>query len=697
MKKKFCFVTGLTSIKEQKPPLEDIFSLNMLALVTLATLASTVVVVYAPMYIERHIEACRSHKCMNLNTDLRLMMDSKADPCQDFFHFVCGNFKSIYPRSTSYMNAFTKRVKHSFREMINQFIIDSPVAVHHYPLQSYRRCIDDYDSNYTNLATIINNDKELAALWNTISNRNEMDGKFQFLMALSLDRGTPVFIGTDVVRNAYTGHRNRLRIKLERVKQPPKRRTVQDIIQYFSRASSWDNALKVSKAIVATMKGVVEALRDPGLHEKVPQILDLFDFSEILHVRFFHFMEIMKRFPPDEGEWLSYFFTTDALALQSLTKYLSTVEPVTFIYTVRFIIAESLLTTASSAFVSIYDLSPAAASRYSMVRCADLSLMLLPTMTEYQFFQEWLGQNISASLTHLFELLPEKFNLVEPFSRMRKDTKANLVRTLRNITIVPGQDPGYNSIEDIRNITKFKEIGIDFNSWVLHTFRSKAQFRENLLIRAQEKLPANDHSLDLNPGAVYDAFEDVLRVLPSLLVQPFDVAATPSAFTFGHLGSYVAEAFSQATLPHSLSGLPSRMNFTAQADQDAFLKNLDCLSRERAHAEKVLLSMKTMLSLLTSVIGVKVAHKAWEDWKDRGTTELVPYVKTDEQALFVGFCLRHCGDADDSHYRDLESPYENASLPRPELCNLPLRHISEFARAFSCNANSSMVAASKCA
>ncbi|XP_050047147.2 uncharacterized protein [Dermacentor andersoni] len=394
---------------------------------------------------------------------------------------------------------------------------------------------------------------------------------------------------------------------------------------------------------------------------------------------------------------MRYLFTTDALALRSLTRYLYNVDPDTFSYTVRFIIAESLLTTASYAFVDIYDMPPAAASRSRMVGCANLSLMLLPTMTEYHFFQEWLGQEKSTPPPSLFDLLPEKLSLVDPFSRMRERTKANLVGTLRNITVVPGHDAGYNSMEDIRNITAFKGLGIDFTSWVLNAFKSKAQFRANLLIGAQEKLPANDHILDLNPGATYDASEDVLRVLPSLLLPPFDVPAKPSAFTFGHLGSYVAEAFAQAALPESLSGHLSRIDYSTQADRDAFLEELDCIRGEGTSTDKVLLDFETSLNLLTSVIGVKVAHKAWEDWKDRGTADFVPYVKTDEQAFFIGFCLRHCGVANDSQYSDLDSPRENSSLPRSELCNLPLRHTLEFANAFSCNVNSSMAPEDKCA
>ncbi|KAH7962261.1 hypothetical protein HPB52_015076 [Rhipicephalus sanguineus] len=583
----------------------------MIALVTLATLASTVVVVYASMYIEGHFEGCHSPKCMNLNADLRLMMDKKADPCQDFFRFVCANFKSAYPRSSSYMDVFTKRVKRFFRKMINEFIIPSSVPVQHYPVQSYRKCIQDYRGmlQYPGVNTLISNDDELANLWDSIHHRDPMKKKIDFLLRLSLERGTPVFIGADVVRNTYTQKSNKIRLKVEKVKPPPDRRTVQDIIEFFSRVSSWVRSLKVSQAIVTTASGAVDALSDPSLHEKVPQLVNLYDVNFIHDVHWWSLKDIVDRYTPHPTNSRYRIFTTDALAIHSLTKYLSTVEPAAFSYTVRFIIAATLLTTASNDFALIYDMPPSVASRVRVSRCAELSLMLLPALTEYHFYQEWLVQNSSAAPPNLFASMPEKFTLVKPFSGMLEETKAKLNGTLRNVTLIGGRDPGYNTLADIREkLTEFKGVGEDFTRWVLDTLESKAQF-QLMLLRTQNKLPTNAYGLDLNPGAVYDASEDVLRVLPSLLLPPFDVPTNASSFTFGHLGTYVAEAFAQATLPQSLLDVPSRMTYPAQSDRDRFLKALDCFREEHASSVKGILGVKAALDLLTSAIGLNVALK----------------------------------------------------------------------------------------
>ncbi|KAL1422344.1 hypothetical protein MTO96_022218 [Rhipicephalus appendiculatus] len=90
-----------------------------------------------------------------------------------------------------------------------------------------------------------------------------MKRKIDFLLRLSLERGTPVFIGADVARNTYTHQNNKLRLKVEKVKPPPDKRTVQGIIEYFSLVPFWVDSLKISKVTVATASGVKDDLSDP--------------------------------------------------------------------------------------------------------------------------------------------------------------------------------------------------------------------------------------------------------------------------------------------------------------------------------------------------------------------------------------------------------------------------------------------------
>lgn len=122
-------------------------------------------------------------------------------------------------------------------------------------------------------------------------------------MALSLECGTSVFVGTNVVRNTFTVQRNRLRLKVERVNQPPKRKTVVEIIDYFSQPSSWVNGLKLSQAIVATICGVVEALRDHRLHDNVPVVIVSYGMNKIVfNISFYLLDQVMTILPCDPND-----------------------------------------------------------------------------------------------------------------------------------------------------------------------------------------------------------------------------------------------------------------------------------------------------------------------------------------------------------------------------------------------------------
>ncbi|XP_077515337.1 uncharacterized protein LOC144125639 [Amblyomma americanum] len=620
-------------------------------------------------------------------------MEAEADPCEDLFHFVCANFESAYPTSVSYMDAFAKRVKRSFRTMINVIQRNKSSSVEHHPLVAYRSCMAEYKSGEEYLASLLRNDDEMADLWRKVPNKTDAGSRLGFLLTLSLERGSPVFLGTGVARNTFTEQRNTLRLKVDMPKADISRRTVQDIIQYVSRAPSWESALEVSQSIVTTLRGARSALKDVSLSDRLPQLVKAERIGEFLvGMPVELFLAAVSEASIRGFDQDSHVFTTDGLALKYLTTYLRTVRPDTFIYTVRFVVAESVLITSTSAITDIYDISPTAAYRYRMVRCADLSLMLLPTLSEFGFFRSFLIEKRDVIPADLFPSLIEEFPRVHPYSNMERKTQSMLRQALSTTTIIPGRDPGYSDIVYIRS--KFLDLRFeasDFTGWVMNAWRVRSLLEAEAIMK-QDMLPANSYSLDLNARVYYDASEDVLRVLPGLLLSPFNVSSRPSAFNFGHLGTYVAEALAGAATPEGLSGVASKLSYPRD-DLNTYMKALDCLSRERVPADKARSSVKEALDLLTSLIGVRVAYKSWEEWNKGGrsssATPTVPHVRSDEQAFFVGFCLRQCGVDDGA---------PSGSTSRRDRCNVPLRHMPEFAAAFGCSAKGSpMVASNQCA
>lgn len=684
-----------------RPQLEDIFSGTAMTLMFVAVLASSVVVTYAAIHIRNVFVACHEPRCINLTTDLLLTMDEKADPCEDFYHFACGNYESAYPTSASYMDAFAKRVKRSFREMIRDFAVDKTPSVEQYPLLAYRTCMMEYHEEKEYLATLRRNDDEVADLWKKRSHKKTTGAKISFLISLSLERGTPVFVGTGVARNSFTHQHNLLRLKIERPKEPLQRRTVQNIIEYLSRVSDWITAFEVSKAIVNTTRGALDAVK-ASLDETMPQLVEARHIDELLvGMPASLFVKTVRSASIQHFSLHSQVFTTDSLALRYLSTYLDKLGEDAFSYTVRFAVAESLMMTSTYAIADLYEISAAAAFRYRMIRCADLSLILLSSLSEYQFFRQWLLQGGSTAPPKLFPSLLDKYALVEPYSKMAPETKAQLQNALSATSIIRGRDPGYSTIREIHE--KFSALTFDasnFTGWALHALRVRAELQAKALT-THNMLPANAYSLNLDSRVDYDATEDAVRVLPSLLLPPFSVDPKPSAFTFGHLGTYVAEALARALLPESLSGVTSKLSYP-MADQDVYMKSLDCLLHDHMRAEKVLLSVKETLDLLVSLVGARVAYKTWEEWKFAGSssssTPVVPHVRSDEQKFFVGYCLRFCGISETAAHRKNDDRYSVVNVSQSDRCNLPLRHMPEFAAAFRCSANkSAMVASDKCA
>ncbi|XP_077507586.1 uncharacterized protein LOC144118547 [Amblyomma americanum] len=449
------------------------------------------------------------------------------------------------------------------------------------------------------------------------------------------------------------------------------------------------------------MRGALDAVRD-SLDDKMPELVQVHRIDELLVGMPAHlFVKAVKRASIRDFNLDSKVFTTDSLALRYLSAYLDSLGEATFSYTVRFAVAESLMMTSTYAIADVYDMSAETAFRHRMMRCAQLSLMLLPSLSEYQFFREWLLQNSSAAPPRLFLSLLDEFSLVEPYSRMGPRTKGQLQRALSTTAIIRGRDAGYNTIEDIHEkFFALKSGASNFTGWALHALRVRARLQAKALV-THNMLPANAHSLSLDPRVNYDSSEDVVRVLPGLLLPPFSVGSKPSAFSFGHLGTYVAEALARATLPESLSGVTSKLSYP-KADQDVYMEALDCLRHEHMPAENTLLSVKATLDLLISLVGARIAYKTWQEWKFSGSsssaTPLVPHVRSDEQAFFVGFCLRHCGVVEDFGHHLNDASATLASASRPDRCNVPLRHVPEFSTAFGCSAkNSPMVAPGKCA
>ncbi|XP_077548806.1 kell blood group glycoprotein-like [Haemaphysalis longicornis] len=667
--------------------LEDVFSRKTISLVLLASLATTVVILYVPAYARARLAACNDPRCMDLSTDLRLIMREGADPCHDFFSFVCGDFETAYAAEPTYADAVGERVKRSFRRMVRELAADFSEKVEDIPLIAYRKCMDEYHAKAEDFDPIHEYMDSLTDYWRKITGSTKLYKNVYFLLALSLKYGTPVFLRAAVVRNAFTRQQNVLQLDVEKARKPLPRAAIQKIIAHWWGRRHWEDLLHYTNVVLGTMAGIADALKDVNLDDEAPERIAVYNIGSFLSgMQPSEFTRIVREVCGDAPlNRSSIIFTTNSMALKKLAGFLNGFSPFSLLYTARFLVVESLLVTATVNVRQLFDVPKAAVLfRHRMLRCADLSLGLLSPITEYRFIRKWFGRNSSAVSDKMMTTLLEQFTEVRPYSLMGKDSKKQLSTALAATSISRGRRPGYTTYQDIQS--RFSRLTFPkstFMTWAVHALRIKADLHAAAL-REEHVLPVGIHDLDLRTGVIYDASEDSLRVLPAQLLPPFEVGLKPTAFDFGHLGTSVAEALAKATEPGGLSGRPAKLGLP-QDDQERYLEEVDCVRRQHSERNETL-GTRTALEHTSSLIGLRVAYKAWVAWEEQGTnpgTTVVklPHVHSDEQAFFVGFCLRHCGAVSGSD-----------GAGRPGRCNVPLRMLPEFARAFNCTANDAMTA-----
>ncbi|KAJ0176268.1 hypothetical protein K1T71_008442 [Dendrolimus kikuchii] len=107
----------------------------LILLLLLLCLAIVMTVLYVKQKRHKAIRICESKECLRSAANLALSMDKTANPCDDFYKYVCGNWANDHPRPDSYSSYDWFRDKETkvytiVRDFLNRNISYQPKPVH---------------------------------------------------------------------------------------------------------------------------------------------------------------------------------------------------------------------------------------------------------------------------------------------------------------------------------------------------------------------------------------------------------------------------------------------------------------------------------------------------------------------------------------------------------------------------------------
>ncbi|EEC07678.1 hypothetical protein IscW_ISCW018452 [Ixodes scapularis] len=250
------------------------------------TLTSSAIVFFVLYYVHRNFTGCHEPNCMDVGNDLEAIMDTKADPCQNFYQFVCGNFEIAYPSSVSYLSVIELRMREAYRAMLETHQESSKPTVIESTILAFRRCMRDYKDQVDDVASLQRLYRDLQGTWTQKSSNRSKASILGFLMLLSLRYGTPIFLKANVTQDLRSPRNLVLQLEIQDAGPPLDRMIIENILRRVLEDVQWLGSSTL-KAISYGQLGTETAgllaqsmhPSDPFLHRHVRGLSTLADFN----------------------------------------------------------------------------------------------------------------------------------------------------------------------------------------------------------------------------------------------------------------------------------------------------------------------------------------------------------------------------------------------------------------------------------
>lgn len=185
-------------------------------------------------------------------------------------------------------------------------------------------------------------------------------------------------------------------------------------------------------------------------------------------------------------------------------------------------------------------------------------------------------------------------------------------------------------------------------------------------------------------NALYLPMRNRIVVPATVLRLPMFSSSAPKAFTYGGLGAVLGHEMTHAfdLVGSTWDARGRKRDWWTASSRQLYDGRLGCLRRSHGAAQSDADSEN-----MADFAGLVSSYNAYANLGDKQKLEELPYDA--EQLFFISSCVKWCA-ADRAGHSKRYAPWQDR-------CNVPLRNMEEFADAFQCAQGSAMRPAQRCA
>ncbi|KAK8781135.1 hypothetical protein V5799_017525 [Amblyomma americanum] len=664
---------------------------GFVVLVMLIVLAAQSIYVYP---------SCEDPSCWDFTASLYKSLNYTASPCDNFYHFVCDGWKSSHGPNDFVFSELQAMVAHA--------AVNSLLRVGHAPLLRqtavqkaavmFKTCVQVFMNRADNTESL----KSFLRSLDLLEPRPETVDVLDVIVGLALDWNVPVFLQMSVdhdssVDGKQTLHFGRSRhlmdwfLRRSRMDGWVLHKYIVSCSQVFEYHFEpeglifYENYIMASLGALTDTTHIIHSVKIADMENHTPGILAS-DWLEVIN-RHLPEAAFLKNSDTIRVSDIGYLRSVSEVILDDRRRHNGRLLTYVAWFVIQFLGPFVSLPLVAPTFATAKD-----AKNYILFRCFEELNLLMPYAFGAPFAVESVPVKARDDVLNMVTLV--KNALSDSFAKskwMDNETRKIALLKLHTMrTIVAYPDMVVSSLDEYYAYTPDSSaVFLDsrMRAWYV-TMRT----RKDKLWKPR----AFDYDFRLTDvNAFYQPLTNTMIIPAGIINSPFYSSKYPVSVNFGGLGHVIAHeivhGFDDDSMRQPRDG-ESRdwwtMDTRAQYEQ-----RVRCLKRMYIPLGLSTYDRNAIMSEdIADSVGLAQAHKAYRSVRQR-TTGIVarsaPLMSrfTQDQAFYVMSCYKWC-----SNRRDAGRGYSADELR----CNVPLKNIPDFARAFSCRRNDPMNPAHKC-